>query len=107
MRPDTWRVVSGIAVLVMGIVAGLAVGSDAAEPAAVSSIPAVDTATASVPSAPIPEISGVPPSVTLVLAWGGNAGFADAAATSQLPPAVLSALVASGVPLAIPEAETP
>lgn len=111
MSPDSLRIASGIAVLALGIGAGLVVsrppGGTVSDP--MSPPPAVAIAEPIGPIQPASDLHlpGVPDSVTRVLAWSGNAGFADAATTSEIPPTVVDALTAHGLPIAIPSADAP
>lgn len=104
MSQDSWRIISGIAVLMLGVAAGLAVGQSVG-PDKVLPPPEATPATQTTAARPV-HLPGVPDSITRVLAWSGNTGFADPATNAQLPPAVVDALVANGVPLAIPS-DTP
>ena len=106
MSQDSWRIVSGIAVLVLGVTAGLALGRQPVNSDEVLQAPEATSATQQTTAANPPYLPGVPDSITRVLAWGGYTGFADPATTAQLPPAVVDALVANGVAIAIPS-ETP
>lgn len=111
MSPDSLRITSGIAVLALGIGAGLVVSRPPAGTVAdlISPPPAVTIAEPIGPSQPASDLHlpGVPDSVTRVLAWSGNASFADAATTAEIPPAVVNALTAHGLPIAVPSADAP
>jgi hypothetical protein len=103
MGRDSLGVVTGLAVLVTGVVAAVSLIGPA-DGAAVESVPPPSTTVASpeAAAATVEELPGVGPAVTRVLVWSGNAGLADAAHLAQLPPSVANVLIEYGVPLRVP-----
>lgn len=103
MGGDSLGVVTGLAVLVTGVVAAVTLMGPA-DVAAVESLPPPSTTVASPEpaAATVEELPGVGPEVTRVLMWSGNAGLADTAHLAQLPPSVTNVLIEYGVPLRVP-----
>jgi hypothetical protein len=102
MGRDSLGVVTGLAVLVTGVVAAVTLIGPA-DGAAVESLPPPSTTVARPePAATVEELPGVGPAVTRVLVWSGNAGLADAAHLAELPPSVANVLIEYGVPLRVP-----
>lgn len=102
-RIDAFGVITGLAVLVVDVVA-VANLTGPENGAAVESLPPTSTTVAT--AEPVPAMVGrlpdVGPAVTRVLEWSGNAGFADRADLAQLPPSVANVLIEYGVPLRVP-----
>ena len=112
MPADAWRIGSGLVVLVAGLATAIALngrGDDPAESRIAAVVVAETSTTAAAAATPVetrsPSLPGVADSVARVLQWSGNAGFADSATQAEIPPAVVDALVAYGVPIAVPSSE--
>lgn len=103
MGRDSLGVVTGLAVLVTGVVAAVTLIGPA-DGAAVESLPppSITVARPEPAAATVEELPGVGPAATRVLVWSGNAGLADAAHLAQLPPSVANVLIEYGVPLRVP-----
>ena len=101
MGRDSFGVLTGLAVLVTGLVAVvMLIGpTDAAVVDPPSSITVVEPEQVTATTADLP---GVGPSVTRVLLWGGGAELADAGDLAQLPPSVARVLIEYGLPLRVP-----
>lgn len=105
MGRDALGVVSGLAVLLTGVVAVVNLMGTADEPpvetlsppAAVVEVPA--TAAAAMPPQ---ELAGIGSSTARVLKWSGSALLADDEDLAQLPPSVTALLIEYGAPLLVP-----
>lgn len=98
-----WRVVTGMAVLALGVMAAITVAKNPSPPEIEpNTFATVVAAPEPVGTAPSPQLPGVPNAVTRVLGRNGNVGFAGPTTSDHLPAAVVDALVAHDVPLAIP-----
>lgn len=104
MSRDTLGVTTGLAVLVIGVIAVANVLRPADEPAAESSAVASATVAVSEPVAgqPVEELPGIGPGVIRVLRWSGNVQLADDGELAQVPPSVAAVLIQYGVPLRVP-----
>lgn len=106
MTRNVWGVVSGLIVLVLGVVA--VTGLLRPEEAPVEASPpvppfAVPVSTVEGPPASIaPAVPGVPSRISRVLEWTGDTGFAGDEELAQIPPTVVALLIQYGVPLRIP-----
>lgn len=103
MDRDALGVFTGLAVLVVGVVA-VANLTGRGDGAAVESLSptSATVATAEPVTATVERLPDVGPAVTRVLEWSGNAGVADGADLAQLPPSVTNVLIEYGVPLRVP-----
>jgi hypothetical protein len=104
MSRDAFGVVTGLVVLVIGVVAAVnmiraADESPAARPArAITPVAVSETVAAE----PVEELPGVGPAVIRVLQRSGNLQPAAGGDLAQLPPSVVALLVRYGVPLRVP-----
>ena len=109
MSIDAWRTWSGIAVLIAGLATAVTMSNESAgsvgEPVTTSSVATPPPPPETVSEVMQPRLPGVSDPVARVLQWGGHAGFADPTVNSQIPSAVVDALVAYGVPIAVPSPE--
>jgi len=101
MGRDSFGVLTGLAVLVTGLVAVVMLigptGGAVVEPPPSNTVAGPEPVTATTADLP-----GVGPSVTRVLLWGGGAELADGGDLAQLPPSVATVLIEYGLPLRIP-----
>jgi len=105
MSRDVLSVVSGLAVLISGVIAVVSLMGPTEEDAVETLPPAITTAGPDPTVAkPIEGLPGVGPAITRVLVWSGNAGSADDGDLAQLPPSVAALLIEYGVPLLVPTA---
>jgi hypothetical protein len=106
MTRNAWGIVSGLIVLVLGVVAVTAqIRPEEASVEASLPVPAraVSVSTVEDPHASIaPALPGVPSRISRVLEWNGDTGFAADEELAQLPPTVAAVLTQYGVPLRIP-----
>jgi hypothetical protein len=110
MSIDSWRTWSGIAVLIAGLAAAVTMSNEGGEagdePVTASSLTPIPTTSETARELIQPRLPGVSDPVARVLQWSGHAGFADQSINSQIPSVVVEALVAYGVPIAVPSPET-
>jgi hypothetical protein len=104
MSRDAFGVVTGLLVLVIGVVAVVNMIWAADESPAERSAPATTRVAVSEPVAaePVEELPGVGPAVIRVLQRSGNLQPAAGGDLAQLPPSVVALLVRYGVPLRVP-----
>lgn len=108
MPVDSWRTVSGVAVLVAGVATAMMISgteADTTEPQVASVAVTASPATVSTIETSAPGLPGVSDPVVRVLQWNGNTGFANPTTRAEIPSAVVDALVAYGVPIAVPSTE--
>lgn len=106
MTRNVWGIVSGLIVLVLGVVAVTALLRPEEAPVEASPpVPpiAVPVSTVEGPPASItPALPGVPARISRVLEWNGDTEFAGDEELAQIPPTVAALLTQYGVPLRIP-----
>lgn len=103
MDRDVLGVTTGLAVLVVGVVA-VANLIGPSNGAAAESLPPTSTtvATSEPVATTVERLPDVGPAVTRVLEWSGNVGVAEGADLAQLPPSVANVLIEYGMPLRVP-----
>lgn len=106
MSRDAFGVVTGLAVLITGVVAVVNLIGMADEPPVANLASPVITVAAPAPAIAIPVegLPGVGSATTRVLQWSGNAGSAEDKDVAQLPSSVAAVLIAYGAPLLVPTA---
>ena len=98
MSRDALGVVTGLAVLITGVMAVVnLIGT--ADPPPVENPPPVTTVAA---PAPLEGLPGVGSATARVLQWSGNAGSAEEQDMAQLPHSVAAVLIEYGAPLLVP-----
>jgi hypothetical protein len=99
MGRDALGIVTGLAVLVTGVIA-MANLIDPADPvdSPEPNFPVVKAVSAE----PIEGLPGVGPAVMRVLDWSGSADIAGVGELAQLPPSVAAVLTGYGTPLLMP-----
>jgi hypothetical protein len=102
MGRDSFGVLTGLAVLVTGLVAVVMLIGPTGD-AVVEPPPSVSLAEPEPVAATTADLPGVGPSVTRVLLWGGGAEMADGGDLAQLPPSVAAVLIEYGLPLRVPD----
>jgi hypothetical protein len=101
MGRDSFGVLTGLAVLVTGLVAVVMLIGPTDDPV-VNPPPGITVVEPEQDTATTADLPGVGPSVTRVLLWGGAAELADAWDLAQLPPSVAKVLIEYGSPLRVP-----
>jgi hypothetical protein len=103
MSREVLSVVSGLAVLITGLIAVVSLMGPTDVDAVETLPPPITTAVPDLTAAkPIEGLPGVGPAITRVLVWSGNAGSADDGDLAQLPPSVAALLIEYGAPLLVP-----
>jgi len=106
MGQNALGVVTGLAVLITGVIAVASLIGIADAPPLENLAPPVTTVAAPLPATatPVERLPGVGPATTRVLQWSGNAGSAEEKDMAQLPPSVANVLIEHGAPLLVPTA---
>lgn len=101
MGRDSFGVLTGLAVLVTGLVAVVMLIGPT-DDAGVSPPASITVAEPEPVTATAADLPGVGRSVTRVLLWDGAAELADVGDLGQLPPSVAKVLLEYGLPLRVP-----
>ena len=101
MGRDSFGVLTGLAVLVTGLVAVVMLIGPT-DDVVVDPSSSITVAEPEPVTATTADLPGVGPSVTRVLLWGGGAELADAGDLALLPPSVARVLIEYGLPLRVP-----
>jgi hypothetical protein len=106
MTRNAWGIVSGLFVLVLGVISvtGLLRPEEAPaeNPPPLTPMDVPVSTVEDPPASVAPALLGVSSRISRVLEWNGDTGFAGDEELAQLPPTVAAVLTQHGVPLRIP-----